>query len=78
VATLYALFAWPLGRLPRIAAAIYLVSIMVGAVHLGWHYAIDCYAGFLGAVLIYGAVGALQRLHASWMPREPAAQSAQA
>jgi hypothetical protein len=78
VATLYALFAWPLGRLPRIAAAIYLASIMVGAVHLGWHYAVDCYAGFFGAVLIYGAVGALQRLHSSWMPREPAAQSAQA
>jgi hypothetical protein len=78
IATLYALFAWPLGRLPRIAAMIYLVAIMVGAVHLGWHYAIDCYAGALGAALIYGAVGALQRLHVRLFAAEPAGQSAPA
>jgi hypothetical protein len=78
MATLYALFAWPLGRLPRIAAAIYLAAIMVGAVHLGWHYAVDCYAGALGAAMIYGAVGALQRLHTRLSMAEPAAQSAPA
>jgi hypothetical protein len=78
VATLYALHAWPLGRMPRIAATTFLVLIMVGAVHLGWHYAVDCYAGLLGAVLIYGAVGAIQRWHARTAPAEAAVQSAPA
>jgi hypothetical protein len=75
VATLYALYAWPLGRSPRLAATIYLLLIMVGAVHLGWHYAVDCYAGFLGAAMIYGAVGAVQRWHARLIASEPAVQS---
>ena len=60
--------------LPRLAAALYLVAIMVGAVHLGWHYALDCYAGFIGAALIYGAVGAMQRWHGRATVAEPAAQ----
>jgi hypothetical protein len=78
VATLYAVHAWPLGRLPRIAAAAYLLVIMVGAVHLGWHYSLDCYAGLIGTALIYGGVGAFQRWHARMIAAEPAAQSAPA
>jgi hypothetical protein len=78
VAALYALYAWPLGHLPRLAATTYLLLIMVGAVHLGWHYAVDCYAGFLGAAMIYGAVGAVQRRHARLIAAEPAVQSAPA
>jgi hypothetical protein len=75
VATLYALHAWPLGRLPRIAATSFLAAIMVGAVHLGWHYSLDCYAGFIGAALIYGAVGAVQRWQARIVPAAAAVQS---
>jgi len=78
VATLYALYAWPLGRLPRVAAVAYLVLIMVGAVHLGWHYSVDCYAGFLGAAMIYGAVGAFQRWHAHLIAPGSDVQSAPA
>jgi len=78
IATLYLLHAWPLGRLARLAAATYLVAIMVGAVHLGWHYSLDCYAGFLGAVLITGAVTSVQRWHARTAAVEPTAQSAPA
>jgi hypothetical protein len=78
VATLYVLYAWPLGRLPRLAAAAYLLVVMVGAVHLGWHYGLDCYAGLFGAASIYGAVGAMQRWHARIATAEPAAQSAPA
>jgi hypothetical protein len=76
VATLYALYAWPLGRLPRVAAVLYLLAVTVGAVHLGWHYSLDCYAGFLGAVVIYGAVGGIQRLHARVSMVESGMQSA--
>lgn len=76
VATLYLLYAWKLGRLPRIAAALFLAAIMTGSVHLGWHYAVDGYAGGLGAALIYAAVGALQRRHARLSPLEAAIQTA--
>jgi len=76
VAALYVLYAWPLGWLPRIAAAAYLAAIMVGAVHLGWHYSLDCYAGVLGAALIYGAVGAVQRFGARSLLAEPQSASA--
>ena len=48
---------------------------MVGAVHLGWHYSLDCYAGVIGAALIYGAVGAIQRRQACIAPAEAAVQS---
>ena len=77
-ATLYALFAWPLGRLPRITALIYLAAVAIGAVHLGWHYSLDCYAGFLGATLIYGAVGVVQRLYMRMIDGEAETQSAPA
>ncbi len=78
VATLYAFYAWPLGRLPRVAALLYLVAVMIGAVNLGWHYSLDCYAGLLGAALIYGAVGAVQRLHVRMASTERGMQSATA
>jgi hypothetical protein len=78
VATLYLLYAWPLGRAARIVSLLYLAAIMTGAVHLGWHYAIDCYAGFLGTALIYGAVGAAQRFFARVSMAEAAVESAPA
>jgi len=43
-----------------------------------WHYSLDCYAGFLGAAMIYGAVGAVQRWHARIVAPEPAVRSAHA
>ncbi|GAB2177801.1 phosphatase PAP2 family protein [Dongia sp. agr-C8] len=77
-ATLYVLLAWPFGRIPRIAATLYLILIMVGAVHLGWHYAVDCYAGSLGAAAIYTGVGAVQRLLSRLRPVPAELQSAPA
>jgi hypothetical protein len=40
---------------------VFLVLMLLGSVHLGWHYAIDGYAGLAGAVLIWWACGRLVR-----------------
>ena len=40
---------------------VFLVLMMLGSVHLGWHYAIDGYAGIAGALVIWWACGRLVR-----------------
>jgi len=41
----------------RLGAIAYLAVLEVGAVHLGWHYAVDGYAAFFGTGAIWLAVG---------------------
>lgn len=42
-----------------VAAAIFALTIFVGSVHLGWHYAIDAYASAIGVVLLWKLAGYL-------------------
>jgi hypothetical protein len=57
IATLAALVCWRKNRWAGILMTIYAVIIMIGSVHLGWHYAIDGYAGALGMIVIWWIVG---------------------
>ena len=53
---LVALFALFLGRVNRVVGVAmwcYAVIMQIGSVHLGWHYAIDGYAGMLLAYGLY-------------------------
>ena len=59
-AVLMALFGWQYSRLAGIALTLFALTIFVGSIHLGWHYAIDGYAGALGAWLIWWLVGRWQ------------------
>jgi membrane-associated phospholipid phosphatase len=61
-ATLLALFGWRLSRTVGFALTIFAVLIMLGSVHLGWHYAIDGYVAALGAALIWFTTGRLRQL----------------
>jgi len=61
IAALYVLFAWQFGRLARVASILFLIAIMIGSVELGWHYALDGYAGMAGTAAIYFGVGWAQR-----------------
>ncbi len=54
---LFALVGWRSGRVPRIVLTAYAVIIMIGSVHLGWHYAIDGYLGIAGTWLIWKFAG---------------------
>ena len=57
IATLFALVCWRVRRWLGIVMTIYAVIIMVGSVHLGWHYAVDGYFGAAGMVSIWWCAG---------------------
>ncbi len=51
------LVAWRYHWALRALALAYLAVLLIGSVHLGWHYAIDGYVAILGTTLIWWAVG---------------------
>jgi hypothetical protein len=57
---LFALFGWRYSRTAGIALAAFALAIFLGSIHLGWHYAIDGYAGGIGAAAIWWIVGRWQ------------------
>ncbi|MBA5639937.1 phosphatase PAP2 family protein [Duganella sp. LX20W] len=57
---LLALLGWRLRPAIGVALTVFAVMILAGSIHLGWHYAVDGYAGAAGAILIWTLVGRLQ------------------
>jgi len=57
LATLNAILLSRLSRIAGILGWAYLALILVGSVHLGWHYAIDGYASIIAVGLIWRAAG---------------------
>ena len=60
-AVLMALLGWRVSRTAGLALSVFAMLIMLGSVHLGWHYALDGYAGAAGAALVWHAVGRMLR-----------------
>ncbi len=58
---LYTLTALKVSRPLAAAFALYGLVILVGSVHLGWHYAVDGYAGIVGVLVIWRLAGAALR-----------------
>jgi len=56
-AVLFALLGWRAGRVLGIALTAFAAVVVVGAVHLGWHYAVDAYAAIAATLAIWWAVG---------------------
>ena len=54
---LLAIVAWKTHRLLGIAYTAFAVVIQIGAVHLGWHYAIDGYVSAVCVPALWWAVG---------------------
>ena len=65
---LLALLGWRVHRSLGIALTAFAILIMIGSVHLGWHYAID---GYLAALLTW----LMWRCAGWWVARDPAFQS---
>lgn len=60
VAAFVTLYAYECRKAAGLLAALFLVLILSGSIYLGWHYAIDGYAGIAAAVLIYAATKCAQ------------------
>lgn len=56
-AVLMAMMGWRVSRAAGIALSVFAVLIMLGSIHLGWHYAVDGYVGAAGAALVWQLVG---------------------
>jgi PAP2 superfamily len=62
IATLMALLGWRTNRWAGIGYTAFAAVILVGSVHLGWHYAIDGYVSIIVSIAIWHATGwALRR-----------------
>lgn len=60
-AALLALLGWRLHPAAGVALTIFFAIILVGSVHLAWHYAVDGYVAALGATLIWILSGWISR-----------------
>ncbi len=68
IAFLFALPGRCVNRRLGIALAGHAGLITLGGIHLGLHYAIDCYAGIAGLWLVWLGVGRLQTTFAAMSP----------
>jgi hypothetical protein len=53
----FSLLGFAISRRLGLLFGLLAAATLIGSVHLGWHYAIDGYAGILGAYVIWRAVG---------------------
>jgi hypothetical protein len=61
IAVLFALAGWQAGRVAGLILGAYALVVLIGSVHLGWHYAVDGYVAALATVVIWVACGAAMR-----------------
>ncbi len=57
IAFLFAIFCWHISRGLGILAGVYCALILVGSVHLGYHYAVDGYVAIVATLAIWWGAG---------------------
>jgi hypothetical protein len=68
IAVLFALAFWQVSRTLGVLAWVFAAIVLIGSVHLAYHYAVDGYVSIVGTWLIWLAAGRLARR----ITREPA------
>jgi len=63
MAVLVAIGCWVYGGVVRWVGAVFAALILIGSIHLGWHYASDTYAGIAIAAVAWNLAGRLTRWH---------------
>ena len=61
IAVLLALFAWKHSRIAGILVTVHAVLVFIGSIYLGWHYAVDAYAGIAIAFFSWWLAGRLAK-----------------
>ena len=61
IAVLLALFAWKHSRIAGILVTVHAVLVFIGSIYLGWHYAVDAYAGIAVAFFSWWLAGRLAK-----------------
>lgn len=65
--TVIALLGWAHSRLLGIVFTVFALVILIGSVHLAWHYAVDGYAAAIVVCCLWVVVGAVLRRIAPWL-----------
>lgn len=61
IPTLWTLLLWRVKRWLGVACGLFTALILIGSVHLGWHYAIDGYFSILFAVAVWKLIAVAQQ-----------------
>jgi hypothetical protein len=78
IATLMALLGWRTNRWLGAGYTAFAAIILIGSVHLGWHYAIDGYVSIVVAIVLWYGTGWALRRSARAAAARPAGQPAPA
>jgi len=61
IAMLQTILGWKVGRTAGILATLFLIAILLGSIHLGWHYAVDGYASMIAVPFLWVLAGWIVR-----------------
>ena len=75
IACLIMLLSWRMGRVWAAAGTIFLVAIVLGSIHLAYHYAVDAYFSLVATPLIWWVAGRLAAPGGAKL-RDPAGEAA--
>jgi hypothetical protein len=65
--TVIALLGWAHSRLLGTVFTVFALVILIGSVHLAWHYAVDGYVAAIAVYCLWVVVGAVLRRMAPWL-----------